>query len=67
MLTKHVSLSKDECTKLRYALRRNALDGDNLAIITDPVDTSFVGVFDLNEQEMEQELICAIKNIPNHY
>jgi hypothetical protein len=55
-------LNTDERQKLVDALRGNAQD--NLAILMDRRDTSFVGS---SEEISDEEVISAIQSVPCHY
>lgn len=56
------TVSADERQKLINALRGNA--EDNLAILMDRRDTSFVGS---SEEISDEEVISAIQSVPCHY
>jgi len=55
-------LKTDERQKLVEALRGNA--EDNLAILMDRRDTSFLGS---SEEVSDEEVISAIQSVPCHY
>ena len=55
-------LNSDERQKLIEALRGNAQD--NLAILMDRRDTSFIGS---SEEISDEEVISAIQSVPCHY
>ncbi|MSU79972.1 MAG: hypothetical protein EXS16_18015 [Gemmataceae bacterium] len=55
-------LKTDERQKLINALRGNA--EDNLAILMNRTDTSFVGTTD---EVSDDEVISAIQSVPCHY
>jgi hypothetical protein len=55
-------VSTDERQKLIDALRGNAQD--NLAILMDRRDTSFIGA---SEEISDEEVISAIQSVPCHY
>jgi hypothetical protein len=55
-------VSTEERQKLIDALRGNA--EDNLAILMDRRDTSFVGA---SEEISDDEVISAIQSVPCHY
>ena len=55
-------VNSDERQKLIDALRGNAQD--NLAILMDRRDTSFVGS---SEEVSDEEVISAIQSVPCHY
>jgi hypothetical protein len=55
-------LNSDERQKLIEALRGNAQD--NLAILMDRRDTSFIGATD---EVSDEEVISAIQSVPCHY
>lgn len=55
-------VNSDERQKLIDALRGNAQD--NLAILMDRSDTSFVGS---SEEISDEEVISAIQSVPCHY
>ncbi len=55
-------LKTDERQKLINALRGNA--EDNLAILMNRADTSFVGTTD---EVSDDEVISAIQSVPCHY
>jgi hypothetical protein len=55
-------LKTDERQKLIDALRGNAQD--NLAILMDRRDTSFIGS---SEEVSDEEVISAIQSVPCHY
>lgn len=59
-----IPLATDERNRLRDALRANAY-GD-MAILTDPRDTSFVGQVEA-ERIVDEEVVRAIKSVPTHY
>jgi hypothetical protein len=56
------TVTTDERQKLISALRGNA--EDNLAILMDRRDTSFVGS---SEEVSDDEVISAIQSVPCHY
>jgi hypothetical protein len=55
-------VSTQERQKLIEALRGNA--EDNLAILMDRRDTSFIGA---SEEISDEEVISAIQSVPCHY
>ncbi len=55
-------VNTEERTKLIEALRGNAQD--NLAILMDRRDTSFIGA---SEEVSDEEVISAIQSVPCHY
>jgi len=55
-------LQTEERQKLVDALRGNA--EDNLAILMDRRDTSFIGI---GEEVSDEEVISAIQSVPCHY
>jgi hypothetical protein len=55
-------VSTEERQKLINALRGNA--EDNLAILMDRRDTSFIGA---GEEVSDDEVISAIQSVPCHY
>jgi hypothetical protein len=55
-------VSTEERQKLIDALRGNARD--NLAILMDRRDTSFIGA---SEEISDEEVISAIQSVPCHY
>ena len=55
-------VSTEERQKLIDALRGNAQD--NLAILMDRRDTSFIGA---SEEVSDEEVISAIQSVPCHY
>lgn len=59
---KHQSLAPEEVTQLKDALRRNA--EDELAIVLDPADTTFVGT---SFEVTDKDIICMIKSVACHY
>ena len=56
------AVNTEERQKLIDALRGNAQD--NLAILMDRRDTSFVGA---SEEISDEEVISAIQSVPCHY
>ena len=62
--TPFVPLTDAERNQLATALHANGDENNNVALLMNKRDTSFDGT---TTDVPEDEVICAIKNVPTHY